>query len=539
MEKEDEFNVGVKSEIKKCNNNEKLDKGEEEKVVAQEDEESDESSKTMECDMLFNMSILICTNLLNYMDRFALAGVLTNVQAFYGINDADAGLLHTVFMVFFMFTSPVCGFFGDRYNRKWIMVFGLAVWISAVFASTFVPKDKFLAFLLLRGVFGLGEASYTTITPSIIADMFTGPSRSRMLMIFYFAIPFGSGLGFIVASKVSALTGHWTWGIRITVFFGIICLAMIIIFMKEPLRGAVERVGGGGQKAMVATSYRDDVVSLVKTPTYILSTAGYTALVFMVGTLSWWAATTIQHSEANKLGLNSTALLNSDVKVRINLIFGVLTCAGGIAGVGLGSVLSMMLHTGYGPFKWVQTIRSDAIICGVGSLIGVPALFLSLYFIPINITVAWAFIFILTTVSCFNFATHVDLLMDVVIPTRRNAANSWQILFSHMFGDASGPYIVGIISDQIRGEDSSPGGNFRSLVISFYLPNALLGLSAALFFCAAYTFVKDNHKMKRYMGALDSASETTEVPEGDVLPQSAASKSEEPREQETQDTAQT
>ncbi|ETN72845.1 hypothetical protein NECAME_13719 [Necator americanus] len=163
----------------------------------------------------------------------------------------------------------------------------------------------------------------------------------------------------------------------------------------------------------------------------------------------------------------------------------------------------MMLHTGYGPFKWVQTIRSDAIICGVGSLIGVPALFLSLYFIPINITVAWAFIFILTTVSCFNFATHVDLLMDVVIPTRRNAANSWQILFSHMFGDASGPYIVGIRC-------------------SFVLRTHLL---------------KDNHKMKRYMGALDSASETTEVPEGDVLPQSAASKSEEPREQETQDTA--
>ncbi|KIH47782.1 hypothetical protein ANCDUO_22153, partial [Ancylostoma duodenale] len=66
--------------------------------------------------------------------------VLTNIQAFYNINDAQGGLLQTVFMVFFMFCSPVCGFLGDRYNRKWIMVVGITIWVATVFASTFIPQ---------------------------------------------------------------------------------------------------------------------------------------------------------------------------------------------------------------------------------------------------------------------------------------------------------------------------------------------------------------------------------------------------------------
>ncbi|EPB70148.1 hypothetical protein ANCCEY_10762 [Ancylostoma ceylanicum] len=113
------------------------------------------------------MSILICINLLNYMDRFTIAGE---------------------------HPEP-------------------AVQIS------------FLMFLLFRGIVGIGEASYVTISPTMIADMFTGRNRSRMLMLFYFAIPFGSieyfsGLGFIVGSRVAALTGRWEWGVRVSVIFG-------------------------------------------------------------------------------------------------------------------------------------------------------------------------------------------------------------------------------------------------------------------------------------------------------------------------------
>lgn len=98
----------------------------------------------------------------------------------------------------------------------------------------------------------------------------------------------------------------------------------------------------------------------------------------------------------------------------MNFVFGFLTCVGGIAGVGIGSMLSevsisrhqcanyvrsesiqssvkfQMLRNGWGPFRYVQTVRSDAIICGIGAVIGVPMLYFSIHEIPYNMTVCWA-----------------------------------------------------------------------------------------------------------------------------------------------------
>jgi len=43
----------------------------------------------------------------------------------------------------------------------------------------------------MRALVGVGEASYSTIAPTIIADMFNKAMRTKALSIFYFAIPVG------------------------------------------------------------------------------------------------------------------------------------------------------------------------------------------------------------------------------------------------------------------------------------------------------------------------------------------------------------
>ena len=51
--------------------------------------------------------------------------------------------------------------------------------------------------MLLRALVGVGEASYSTIAPTIIADIFAKTARTRALMVFYFAIPVGRSVGVI------------------------------------------------------------------------------------------------------------------------------------------------------------------------------------------------------------------------------------------------------------------------------------------------------------------------------------------------------
>ena len=53
------------------------------------------------------------------------------------IDDKEAGLLQTSFIISFMLFSPVFGYLGDRYTRKYLMAFGLFFWCAFVFAGSF------------------------------------------------------------------------------------------------------------------------------------------------------------------------------------------------------------------------------------------------------------------------------------------------------------------------------------------------------------------------------------------------------------------
>lgn len=51
--------------------------------------------------------------------------------------------------------------------------------------------QQYWAFFFCRGLVGIGEASYSTVSSTIIADLFVGDKRTHMLALFYFAIPVG------------------------------------------------------------------------------------------------------------------------------------------------------------------------------------------------------------------------------------------------------------------------------------------------------------------------------------------------------------
>ena len=69
------------------------------------------------------------------------AGVLEDVQKFYSINNAPAGLLQTSFIMSYMLLSPIFGYLGDRYNRVYIMAAGVLFWSLITLAGSFIPRE--------------------------------------------------------------------------------------------------------------------------------------------------------------------------------------------------------------------------------------------------------------------------------------------------------------------------------------------------------------------------------------------------------------
>ena len=70
--------------------------------------------------------LLFIVNLLNYMDRFTIVGVLSAVQQEFDIGQTKAALLQTVFLVSYMALSPIVGYLGKPHLMSHFLVgFGL------------------------------------------------------------------------------------------------------------------------------------------------------------------------------------------------------------------------------------------------------------------------------------------------------------------------------------------------------------------------------------------------------------------------------
>uniref|UniRef100_A0A2M3Z527 Putative sugar transporter/spinster transmembrane protein n=1 Tax=Anopheles braziliensis TaxID=58242 RepID=A0A2M3Z527_9DIPT len=376
----------------------------------------------------FTVGVLCFVNLINYMDRFTIAGVLTEIQDHFNIGDDEGGLLQTAFVLSYMICAPVFGYLGDRYSRKWIMALGVALWSTTTLLGSYM--HHFGWFITFRALVGIGEASYSTIAPTIISDLFVGDMRSKMLALFYFAIPVGSGFGYIVGSEMATLMGSWVWALRVTPVLGAIAVVLIIM-LRDPERGQSE-----GSHHMQATSYGEDIKAIVRNRSFMLSTAGFTCVAFVAGALAWWGPKFIHLGLTSQPG-NEHVTLNE-----VSFVFGAITMTTGIIGVPLGSYLSQRLS--------VKHPQADAYICAAGLFISAPLLLGVLFAVRVNIYLAYALIFFGEVALNLNWAIVADILLYVVVPTRRSTAEAFQILISHAFGDAGSPYFVGLISEAVK-----------------------------------------------------------------------------------------
>jgi predicted MFS family arabinose efflux permease len=432
----------------------------EEQKVSDSDRQEEVGFSSIKYKEWLCVSVLCFINLINYMDRFTIAGVLPDIQAHFKIGDDEGGLLQTAFILSYMIFAPIFGYLGDRYSRKHIMAFGIALWGCTTLLGSYM--DDFKWFIVFRAMVGIGEASYSTIAPTLISDMFVHNMRSKMLAFFYFAIPVGSGLGYIVGSETARAMGAWQWSLRVTPILGLIAV-ILILFIEEPARGQSE-----GTIHMESTSYVEDVKDIVKNKSFMLSTAGFTCVAFVAGALSWWGPKFMH------LGLQLQPG-NENIKLsEVSFIFGAMAMCAGLLGVPLGSYLSQRLIKKYK--------RIDPIICACGLIISAPLIAGAMLAITANSTIAYILVFFGQLTLNLNWAIVADILLYVVVPTRRSTAEAFQILISHALGDAGSPYLVGVISEALKpllrsSETPKAGFGGDMVILSQLAENATTTLS--------------------------------------------------------------
>jgi predicted MFS family arabinose efflux permease len=358
------------------------------------------------------LAVLTALNMLNYIDRNMLLGVQPLVQKDFRITDAQTGLLTSAFFFCYMFAAPVVGWMGDRFPRKNIVLFGIAIW-SGFTLLTWLVRD-YNQLLFRHTIVGIGEASYATIAPTLVADLFPVERRGRMLSIFYLGLPVGSALGILLGGPLGE---HFGWRVPF-MMAGIpgFLLALVFWLLPEPARGQTEF-------AITPSLERSTVLGLLRNKAFITACLGMAMYTFAVGGLQVWIPTFLHRVRGMSVS-------------KAAIIFGLIAAINGIVATMLGGWIGdrmLKRHDGaYYRFSGMAMFGAVPLMIAAVYVTGsflLPAIFFAVFALLIN-----------TGPS----NTAVVNSVDAGIRSTALAVNTFVI---HALGDAFSPWLIGKVSD--------------------------------------------------------------------------------------------
>lgn len=383
--------------------------------------------------------VLTALNLVNYLDRYLVVGVGTALQNDLHIDDAQFGSVTSAFMWGYFITSPIFGWLGDRYPRKWLIASGVAIWSVATAVSGLAATYHWM--LLARVVVGVGEASYATLSPTIVDDLFSSSTKNRALAVFYVAIPVGSALGFLLGGQLQAHLG-WRSAFFIAGGPGIL-LSILVLFLREPDRQTSDK----------ASHDRSVYLQLLRRPRYVYTVLGYVAQTFALGGFASFAVLYLHRKYALDPKDAATA-------------FGAITVVAGLGATAFGGVLADRL-----PGK--DRLHVNLLICAWSSLLAAPLAGLSLV-APTAVTFMAALGACQVAIFASTSPTNAAVLGSVPETLRANGM-ALSIFGIHLFGDMVSPPLIGRISD-------ANGGGAKGLEVGMYMLPVALALSALAWF---------------------------------------------------------
>ena len=377
--------------------------------------------------------VLTLLNLLNYIDRSVLNAVQPLIQQEFHVNDAQIGRLTTVFLIFYTIAAPLMGPLADRYSRRLIIALGAFAW-SGITLLTAVTHT-YDQLLIRHTLVGIGEASFVTISPTFVADLFPESKRGRVLGVFYLAIPVGFALGYLIGGYFGTRYG-WRAPFYVSGAPGFL-LALAMLFMPEPERGRFD--------SLEETAERATVLGLARNPAFITATLGMAMMTFAQGGLLVWMPTFLSRMRGYTL-------------FQANQLFGVIIAIDGtiaaLAGGWLGDRLLLRTRSAY--------YLVSAASMGVGIPIMLVALFTSgATMVP---GIAFAGFLLLLNTAPLNAA-----IINSVGAHIRATAIAVNLFVIHFLGDAFSPWLIGRISDR-----SSLESGFISTVVATALSSAIL-----------------------------------------------------------------
>jgi len=185
----------------------------------------------------------------SFIDRQILALLVKPIRADFHIDDFEYGLLTGLaFVGIYSLAGLPIGVLVDRWSRKGVVLVGVTAW-SLMTAACGLTNSFGSLFATRIGV-GIGEATLSPASYSLISDLFPKDKLSRALSLYGLGIPIGSGLALMIGGQVVGaiqaigsidlplvgLTRPWQAVFMAIGLPGLVLALLAIFVIKEPKR---------------------------------------------------------------------------------------------------------------------------------------------------------------------------------------------------------------------------------------------------------------------------------------------------------------
>jgi predicted MFS family arabinose efflux permease len=381
----------------------------------------------------YALAVLFAINLMNFFDRQIIGGVGEGIRREWGLSDTALGLLGTVFTLLYAIFGLPLGRMSDKAARKYILAGGVFVW-SLLTALSGVARN-FSQLIVTRLGVGVGEATCSPASTSLIGDMFPTTQRARAVAIWMLGLPLGLGLangagGWIVQ--------HWGWrnAFYVAAVPGVMC-AIAALWIREPQRGTLEP-HAVGVRVRPGNPYR---------------------LVLSIPTMLWIIVSGALHN----FNMYALGAFVAPFLVRFHRMS--FQNAGWVAAAVYGFSGMFGLIVGGALADRLYRLRVDGrLIIGTASIaICAPFMFLGLMRPSGDI---WSFALLMGAgcgVMYAYYATVYSTIHDVVEPSLRGTAMALYFCAMYLLGASMGPVGTGLASDYFTFQAASAAGKVTPL----------------------------------------------------------------------------
>lgn len=386
----------------------------------------------------FVLGVLLSAYILSFVDRQVIGLLADPIKRDLDLSDIRFSLISGFsFALFYAAMGLLMGRASDRWNRRGLILLGMAIWVPATAMAGFA--NGFVMLVLSRVLLAVGEAMLAPAAYSMIGDCVPPSGLSRAMGVYSMGVNIGSGLAFLIGGAVMAsvagatevdagllgMMKPWQLTFLVVAAPGVLVFALMLL-IEEPERREILALPGITTGEAFSTFFRRHAA------VFFPLILGFAAFAIVTYGYILWVPATFMRTWGWTAG-------------EVGSVYGTIILLCGVGGMLLSGSLADLLFAR----RRRHGALIVALVAGVGLLLSNAAFALA----P-NAALAWACV----GATTFLLGAPIALAPSILLPITPNRMRGQIVALGSvaitLVGLGAGPTLIAAVTNELLADES-------------------------------------------------------------------------------------